>query len=249
MISLVINGLIKKIAEDYKSEGVAFETVYNSDLEMVSQYSKDFKYRAMFSQSDLELFRQEDLTKLHKDGYVLVLYNYSPFKRLHEGFNNTKHSLVFTDSPSKNPKFKSPKMVSNTQGRVVIESERDWETDSLKDGIVKDLVFGGFELSFKVLTSSTNIINTMQFIHVWKMQRHRSISMMFNFGADIGSHDFLYNTEYSDIVSVGHVDYNLYGNLQEMTFSVVLKGPFLSELSYKDPLLEKIVLTKDILHG
>lgn len=297
MISKAINAAIQNIVDTYGAYGIKMQSQYNSDLDMVSQYTKSLNIRSMLTETSLELLNKETLEALKKDSYVLLMYNYSPFKRSSTGrFNNINMEAVFdTNSPDSLDEFGKMKHLGSNEfsdffrllrdansisdweptvdGNNNIESSSypedrenvvfkvtglaleanstigainnddyvlfdangklfevtDQEVPEERVGNqVRDLVMGEIEFTVKVLTTSTTIINDLQFITVQKLQRNTPFDITLDFGAPVNEHTFEFGTTFEEIDSVGHVDYQAYGNLQHLTFTFKIEGPFFS---------------------
>jgi len=251
MLDLVINKVMTHLETFYKEYNIQFKVQYNSDLDMLTQYSRSLDTRSLFGKSDLSLISQSDLETLQKDSNILLMYNYSPLKRVEDKFNNINFEAVFDP---RNPngiqemsKFSKAEKVDGSDSVEFLEvirerNNQDVSGDTPTDSTIRDMVYAEIEFTCKFLCDSSRIMNDLQFLHIQKLQRQRSLEMSFDFGGDIGKVDFPYNVEFQPIDTIGHIDYNQYGNLQELTFTYKIQGPFFSSYSTKFPMIEAIDL-------
>ncbi len=296
MLSKAINSAMQNIVNTFAEYGIKVQSQYNSDLDMISQYTKSWNVRSVFKETELELLSKDQVEALKKESYILMMYNYGPFRRNSEGRgNNINMEVVFnTNSPESEKEFGKLKKLGSNQFsdffRMLREDKyKEWtptvdgsnnilkssypadreETIFRVTGLgsdagspigtisnddyvlfdengllsevtdlevpperkanhVRDMVLGEIDLTVKVLTSSTDLINDIQLLHVMKLQRNNPFYIDLDFGPDVGEHEFQYGTDFPEIESVGHVDYMQYGNLQHITFTFTLKGPFFS---------------------
>lgn len=242
MLGPVIEGFLESVAKEFAKYGLTYETIYNSDLTLLAEYSRSLNLRSMFSSTDLELLPENLVDKLKGESYNLMMYNYSPFRRSKERMNNINFSAVFDHTNEQGlEEFKKLKEIhTNAELDTFFQTLRDIPSN-IQDPIVRDLVMGEVDLTFKVLSYNTDFIQQMQFLYVQSLQRNVATDVKFDFGA-AGEHDFEFETEFQDISTVGHVDFAKFGNLQEMTFTVTLKGPFFSFYSYKTKYIKEIAL-------
>ena len=250
MLDAIINKTMKHITTFFKEYELNFNVQYNSDLDMLSQYSKSLDTRALFGNTDLKLINEDDIKALKKDGHILLMYNYSPLQRVEDKFNNINFEAVF--NPQDQSGLKEINRYVNQEGMNQDEAEeqiaflssvRKLNEDETLEHTVRDMIYGKIDFTCKFLSSSSKNINELQFLHIQKLQRNHEIEMSFDFGGDIGRVEFPYQTKFQAIESIGHIDYVTYGNLQELTFTFTIEGPFFSSYSTKMPILEQIDLT------
>ena len=244
MLDIVINKTIKSLETFYKSYNIPFIAQYNSDLDMLSQYSKSLQTRSIFGSSDLSLMTQANLDLLNKDSNILLMYNYSPLRRVEHKFNNINFEAVFDPrNPSGvNEISKLEKQAPEGDEVEFMQAIRQLNPDEPRDFTVRDMVYGEIDFTCKFLCDKSSVMNELQFLHIQKLQKNREIELEFNFGGDIGKVEMPYQTHYEPIESIGHIDYNTYGNLQQLTFTFKLEGPFFSSYSSTTPILEGIDL-------
>jgi len=239
MISKLINGFVSVVSNTIKSYGIPLESQYNSDLDMITEYSKSMKLRTIFSNNtDLTLLDDTQIAELSNTSYNLMMYKYSPLKRDDNRFNNIDIELVF-NSNKLEPMSKLNFEGVDENWRFLYNKFRKLNDDN-KDGLVRDVIFGSIDITFKILSSSTDQINDMQMIYLQKLQRVVSLPIELDLGSDIGVHTFKYSVEFDDISDIGHIDRKSYGNLQQITFSGKISGPIFSSYIKKVPFLEKI---------
>jgi len=246
MLDLTINKTMEHLASFYEDYNIKFAVQYNSDLDMLSQYSRSLDTRSFFGKSDLSLIKQADLEMLQKDSNILLMYNYSPLKRVEDKFNNINFEAVFDPrNPDRDKELVKFARSEDTDEEAVewIKGMRDMNSDEgYTDYTVRDMVYAEIDLTCKFLCDSSRIINDLQFLHIQKLQRQRSLDLEFDFGGDIGKQSFPFQLKFETIDSIGHIDYNQYGNLQELTFSFNLQGPFFSSYSTKFPMMSGLDL-------
>jgi len=247
MLDLVINKMMNYLGDFYKEYYIEFTVQYNSDLDMLSQYARSLNTRAIFGRSDLDLISKEDLAILRKDSNILLMYNYSPLRRVEDKFNNINFEAIFDPRDNQGTKelskFVRQEIVQDEDGYSTVEFLKKIRAVNNDEGLeltIRDMVYGTIDFTCKFLCDSTKIMNDLQFLYIQKLQRKRSLEMTFDFAGDIGEVDFPYNIKFKDIDSIGHIDYNQYGNLQELTFTFTLEGPFFSSYSTKHPLIDVI---------
>lgn len=310
MISKTINALVQAIVTEFAKYGIRMDAMYHPDLEAVTQYTKSLNLRSMFKEQQIDLLTPEQVDNLKKKSYVLMLYNYSPFRRSETPrMRNLNMQLVFDpNTPESLDEFGKLRQVANDDMNLFFRMVRDanalpaWTpsvdgannvdpssypadragvTYVVKDldvepantplgnisnwdkvvfdsngvlsevidssepppplpGQCRDMVMGQIQLDFKILTSDTDLINDMQFLHVAKLQRNKPLTVELDFGQSVGVHEFEYNTEFGEIEDVGHVDYASYGNLQHLTFTAAVDGPFFSFYSQDEHYIERV---------
>jgi len=243
MLDIVINKFVNEIEAWYKDYNLDFTVMYNSDLEMISQYTKSLSTRALFGNSDMSLLTEEDLIVANKESHILMMYNYTPLRKSEERLNNINFEAVFDPKNSRGlVEMDKLKKIGEDDMSRFFQKVRDLDEAHSKptDFIIRDMIYGEIELTFKLLTTSSRIINDLQFLYLNKLMRNRVIEMSFNMGQDIGQVEFDYTTTFRQVDSVGHIDYAQYGNLQELTFTAKLEGPFFSSYSKTFPMLDTV---------
>ena len=249
MIDKIINDFIKYLNATLSRYHIKYETLYNSDLEMVSQYSKSLSVRSLFNQGDLKLIREDDFDKLQNKDYILCMYNYSPLSRVENRFNNINFEMVFNPRTPVEESLRQFGKLRESEGsdghlnlyHLVREGHVDAES---LEGHVRDMVYGTVNLNFKFMTVNTTALNDIQFIHNKTLQRNQSYSVLVRIGGR--DHEFEYKTSFEPIDQIGHIDYNSYGNLQQLSFSVAVEGPVFSFYTKdEDNLLDRIEVTVD----
>jgi hypothetical protein len=243
MLEPVIDGFLESLAKEFGKYGLTYETLYNSDLDLLSQYSQSLNLRSLFSTTDLSLLPEALVEKLKGQSYNQMLYNYSPFRRNKDRLNNINFNAVFDHTNEEGlSEFSKLKEIGNNELSFFFEALRKQPIpDEIKEPIVRDMVMGEIDLTFKVLSYNTSVIQNMQFIYVQSLQRNRTVYVDLDFG-QAGVHQFEYEVEFKDIDSVGHVDFAKFGNLQELTFTVRVGGPFFSFYQYHTKYIETIAL-------
>lgn len=255
MIGLITEAVLSHIVKIYNSYGLNLETQYNSDLDMVTAYSTSLNLRHLFADKDLQGMAPEDLEQLKGDSYNLMMYKYSPLKRLEDRFNNFDLSLVF-DSPADQSEHLGEwsKLKNIYSGREeqqpwieLFEKIRTVNESEIEDPYVKDMVMGEIEYTFKVISSSTSFMDYAQFLHVSKLNRGSLIiEIPLDFG-EAGSHEFDYTLTVDPIDSNGHIDYLRFGNLQHLTFSAKITGPVFSFYQTREKYIKEVSLRASVL--
>jgi hypothetical protein len=202
----------------------------------------------MFASTDLDLLPEELVGRLKKDSYNHLMYNYSPFRRNADRMNNIDFEAVFDHTKEDGLEELEKLKKIGTDGISVFFQELRDVPDDIDSPVVRDLVMGEVDLTFKILSYNTSFIQNMQFLHVQKLQRNRPIEVTLDFG-EAGQHEFEYEVEFKPIDTVGHVDFAKFGNLQELTFTVKLSGPFFSFYQRHTHYIEEIALELKFLSG
>lgn len=257
MLDIVIDAVLNDISQRFAKYGLPLETQYNSDLEMISQYTSSLNLRYMFQDKDLNLLSQSDLKNLGSESYNLLLYKYSPLKKEENRFNNLNLQLVFDPEVDQKEVGNIGPWQPTTQTEPDFDEDGNWyqlfnkirsvnEAD-VEDPYVKDLVMASITLTFKLLTSSTDYVNKAQFLYVSQLhKRNPIITIPLDLGG-AGTHEFEYTTDYTEIDDVGHVDYQRFGNLQHLTFSTTITGPIFSFYQTREKYLKEIDLKLSVL--
>ena len=237
MIELTINKTLKYIENIYRKYGIDFTIEYNSDLEMITQYTRSLNTRTFFKNTDLQLINNLDLNNLNQESYILLMYYFSPLRRLQDRLNNINFEVVFSKPIPENTKFKKIDKYKTVNPEQIdfLTFIRDPESQNSSNLIIRDLVIGQLDFNCKFLTTSTKLINELQYIFVSQIQKLTSINLDFDFGADIGRIIIPFQTTFNNIEQIGHIDYNSFGNLQHLTFSFTISGPFFSTYVYSSP--------------
>lgn len=319
MIEKTINALVQGVVTAFARYGIRMQAIYNPDLDNMTEYTKSYSLRHLFKEQQLDLIGKKQLEELKKESYVLLMYNYSPLRRVENRLNNFDMSVVLNpNTPESLGEFGKLKLVAQDEFNQFYRMIRDanslpewfpelapngtdilldfppdanskvfvvkglpdnfsantplgliknWdravfdeygrfieivgedEPPTPKDGSCRDLMMGQIELTFKILTSSTRIINDMQFVYVSKIMRNLPLTIPLDFGEGVGVHEFEYSTEFGEIDSVGHVDYTTYGNLQHLDFSGVIEGPFFSFYSSREPYIMTVEVQSKFFGG
>ncbi len=243
MLDVVVEGFLSAMAKQLATYGITYDSHYNSDLDLITQYSQSLNLRSMFASSDLSLIPQDLVEKLKGDSYNHLMYNYSPFRRQADRMNNINFEAVFdkSDEEASIGEMSKLRKIAEDVGVVsFFQALRDIP-DDVDSPAVRDMVMGEVDLTFKVLSYRTDFIQKFQFIHVKNLQRNIPIEVSMDFGS-AGKHEFEYEVEFQEIDGVGHVDYARFGNLQQLTFSVKVKGPFFSFYQRRAGYIKEIAL-------
>lgn len=244
MLSLIISKFNEGLVDFFNEYGIDYDIQYNSDLDMISQYSKSLNVRSLFSQSDLNLIQQSDLDKLCKNTYNLMMFNYSPLNLTDWRNRNTNLSLVLNPNSKEGLEALGGMVQTSDWSDDLIQTFKSIRTLNAehKDGIVRDAIIGKFDLTYKFLTTSTELINRFQFLYLRHYRNLSAVALDFDFGEKHEKESITYNVEASDLESVGHVDYNAFGSLQELTFTIKLEGLILSFYNYAEKYLAEVDL-------
>ena len=245
MISKIYNEFVKYIITYFKEYDYDIQTQYNSDIGIIKQYVSSINYRYMYK--DVDLFDEKTIKKLHKESYILMLYKYNPIKKNPDMFNNINFELVFDPKETMKTKMewnkiKDPNVIQYLRG---IKENYNTTPD---DYPVRDMIFADFEMDFEIITSSTNIINDLQFLYLFKFaNKSMGFDIEFIIDDDIEPITFNYNITFEEISEIGHIDFQQYGNIQHLTFNAKITGPVLSNFESRTKPIKKVNLVMDFL--
>lgn len=246
MIDKVITSYLQSVSDRFGEYGLDVDVQYNSDLDMISQYTQSINLRSMFARDGLDLISQEDLRKLNKDSYILMMYNYAPLKRVEDRLNNINFEAVLDHDIAawSDLKRKDPQLAGEVERMQAIREEATGDPTTFQ---VRDMLYGEISFTHKILTTSTKIMNDLQFLYVQKIQRNKPFNLEVTLGSGLEPIELDYLTRFDDINDIGHIDYQKYGNLLQITFSSTIQGPFFSNYTKSTPILSKIDLSINIV--
>jgi len=246
MISKVITSYLQDVSDRFGKYGLNINVQYNSDLDMISQYTQSISLRSMFAKDELDLISQEELERLNKDSYILMMYNYSPLRRVVDRLNNINFEAVLDDNKSAwlDLQRKEPQLASEVEHLQKIREEAAGDPTTYQ---IRDMLYGEISFTHKILTTDTQIMNNIQFLYVQKLQRNQPFNLEVTLGKGLEPIELEYMTKFEDIDSIGHIDYQRYGNLLHVTFNSTIQGPFFSNYTKTVPKLNKIDLSINIV--
>jgi len=234
MLSIVHNKFVEFIVTVFEKYGIKLQAQYNSEIGLIKQYIGSLNYRYMYKDK-LPSLTEDDIKAVNS--YNLLLYKYHPLKKVDNRLNNINLELVFTGQI---PEFEVQKIDSNYYEFVKYLRE-------LNDKhIVRDAILGEIEYEFQILSTNTDLINEMQFIYNKELRNPRIFTIKFTFEGIDEPLELTYQVWMEDIEDVGHVDYENYGNLQQISFSGKIEGPILSSYQTEIPSLKEIDLIIDV---
>ena len=234
MLEIVHNKMAEFIVKTFEKYGINIQAQYNSEIGIIKQYIGSLNYRYMYRDLTLPGLTDEDLEKLQKESYNLLLYKYSPLKKTDDRLNNISFEAVFTTEMSD---FQKIKIEDENVLEFVKYIREEINTDP-NNYIVRDLILGTINYEFQIISSSTKIINDLQFLYCKEFLRPRIFTITVLIGDKPIELDYQVNFE--EISDVGHIDFEKYGNLQQLSFTCELTGPILNNFESEYPTLKEI---------
>jgi len=241
MLSRLHHEVMKFIVLELSKFNIKMDVKYVPSLDMLNQYLTSLNYKKLFTLDEIINLTDEELQKMHKESYNLLMYNYSPFQRVDDKFNNINLE-VFFNNPDVDikSKFKEKAILKETGFYEVIQYIREKQLEDPNFEVpFRDAMYGKVSYECKFLTFSTRIMNDFQFIYLRHFNRLRNIEFEVNIGDGLEPIEMDFNISFLDIDSVGHIDYTKYGNLLQVSFKCNVYGLMLSNyVKYKKPLKE-----------
>ena len=241
MISKIHNSLVSLITNTFENYGVKLQAQYNSDIDMIKQYINSLNLRYMYKDSTLPGLTDDDLIKLNKKSYNLLLYKFGPFKKSERGQNFKNLALLFDPNTTGTDFVKNN--VTDPDFYQFISFIREVNQ---QDFVVRDGFFGQAEYEFTIMSSNTELMNHIQFIYLSQLSNINKLSLTLE--TPIEPLELEYFLEFDEISEFGHIDYERYGNLQHLSFSCRLEGLVLSNYKYIEPKLNKIDIGLDVIN-
>lgn len=217
----ILNSLVQYLRKDISKRGLDFISKYSTDVNLISEYSKSFRLREIYKD---QLFVEDDLKYLkdkqkNKDAIVL-LYNRSPLQRYDGAFGNQKFTTSTSTRPA--PLIEGQKIVDNDFSEYLSELK-----DFTDNEVILDLFVGKMDVNFNFITNSTYSVNKLEFMYMrdW-FQRPKSMTVIFKPNPNVEPLELTYNIYPNEITAFGQIDYRTYGDLNQMSFSMEVKGVF-----------------------
>ena len=241
MLSKLHHEVMKFIVFEMEKFGIRMDVKYVPSLEMLDQYLTSLNYKKLFTLDEIINLTDEELKRLEKESYNLLMYKYSPLQRIDDKFNNINLEVYFTN-PNVNlrSKFEEVAILKETGFYEVIQYLREKKLEDPNFQIpFRDAMYGKVSYNCKFLTFSTDIMNNFQFLYLKHFNRLKHLSFEIDVGDGIEPIEMDFNITFSDIEDIGHIDYTKYGNLLQVTFNCNVYGLILSNyVKYKKPLKE-----------
>lgn len=241
MLSKLHHEVMKFIVFEMGKFGINMDVKYVPSLDMLDQYLTSLNYKKLFKLDEIINLTDEELKKMQKESYNLLIYKYSPLQRIEDKFNNINLEVYFTN-PDVDIKSRF-KEVAILQESGFYEVMQYLKEKQLKDSNFqvpfRDALYGKVSYNCKFLTFSTDIMNNFQFLYLKHFSRLKHIIFEIDVGDGIEPIEMDFNITFSDIEDAGHIDYTQYGNLLQVSFNCNVYGMILSNfVKYKKPLKE-----------
>ena len=240
MISKLHHEVMKFIVFTMGKYGIKMDVKYVPSLDMLNQYLTSLNYKKLFTLEELTNLTEEELKKLQKESYNLLMYKYSPLRRVEDKFNNIDLEIYFEDYDKVKSRFKEKQILEESGFYEVIQFVRQKKLEDPDFKIpFRDALYGAVSYECKFLTYSTDIMNNFQFLYLKKFGKQRTLTMELIVDEDIEPIELDFNITFSNIEDIGHIDYTKYGNLLQVSFNCNVYGMFLSNfVDYVKPLKE-----------
>ncbi len=210
MIRNVISKYLSNIHEVLNEHGVVFESKYSTDVSLISEYTKSYKFRNIFG--DNKILQPEDMNKVTSaPNFALLLYNRKPFGKWADVGNNVQ--------------IEAEGISSDQNGVLTLENP---ETD-VTNLQLRTAMYGQVQLTCKIMTSNTSTLEMLEYLisHHF-LRKNPKISVTLELGDGIDQIEVDYNTVHDEIDEFGFIDNRSYGDLQQLSFSVTIHGIFFS---------------------
>ena len=229
MVSKLHKTISEFVAKKFNTYGLKLGVQFYPDLDTVTLYSKSLDLRSMFKDTDLLNLDEEQLKKIQKESYNLMLYNYGALNRIQGRMNNQNLEIYFKplSEQDKEQYFHLAKTEEVDPGAIDFIYEKDNVDSSSNEYLVRDCIIGTLTYQFKILTYSTDMLNNFQSIYLMAFGKTKKISMeavlAYSYREEL---DYL--LKFSEITDASIIDYTKYGNLQQMSFSIDVEGAIFS---------------------
>ena len=240
MLSKIINLMVSHINNVYGEYGLNINAQHDADMNVISEFSHNFRYRQQYS--DYELFKDSDMDKFKNNSYILMLYNFGAMELDKDRLNNIRFEAVFNN---KQNAISSMNRI-DTDGELNQLAKYVREINENDDFEVRDMIMCNIPFEFKILTSNIKLMDAIQFIYLSRIMRNNTLPLSIQFSDDTDLLDMEYNTNFEPLSDFSFVDRQKYGDLMQIDFSGMINGPIFSSFSKKEKVLREINMTLNI---
>lgn len=234
MINIAVSKFFKDLKEKMNEYGIIFDVKYSSDVDLISEYTKSFRLRTLMN--DYKLINDSDMTKLNDNpNYVVGLYKRGSIGKIEDMVNNMNIEVII-----------DPKQVDNLlSGQQILDLKTELDVHDIE---IRSAISGQVEVKCKLLTANSNTLELLEFLLMEQYIRRNPIIQLFlKITPDSDPIEFEYNTKFEAVDEYGLIDTKSYGDLQQISFSFVFYGVFLSMFKKSDKTISSVEFLSELI--
>lgn len=233
----MINAVATKFLKDFKAKlesyGIVVDLKHSNDLSLISEYTKSFRLRNIIK--DRELMTEGDLALLRDTpNFTIGLYNRSPIRQIEDyGKNIPLQGMLYSSGVTSNA----------VDTDVLLSSMTEFVPSDIE---IRRVLPASFDLKVKMMASNSTALEIIEFLYVSEyVGKQITTNFEIDFGPEYEPLEFDYNVSCAEIDEYGVIDYTAYGDLQQVSFSVTVKGLFLSMFKRIDKSISEYTFVQD----
>jgi len=261
MLGKIIQSFFNQLdTQMFKPIGLVSSATYAQDSDsdtIAEKFTKDYNIALNLSNEELDKTTQElEDNLIHP---ISFYYKYSPIRLAKRG--NIRSDFVINFGEQLPPiLYKEWEDLKNIEvpeeDRFTLAGYQYVETfktkrdpadgvniDQIQDDLIaRKAVNIEFDLDITMITTSTEIVNLFQIL--WLVDYHNKVNTIPVEIELLNNKKFIldFDIQASEILESGHIDYELYGDLQIVRISITISGIYVLPFAKKLNLLEKIDL-------
>lgn len=234
MINIAVSKFFKDLKEKMNEYGIISDVKYSSDVDLISEYTKSFRLRTLMN--DYKLINDSDMTKLNDNpNYVVGLYNRKSIAKIDDMANNIKIDAIINPYQPNN----------EILGKQVLELKTELQVFDID---IRSAIYGQIEVKCKLLTANSNTLELLEFLLMDNyIKKNPLIQLSLKMSPTSEPIEFDYNTKFDAIDEYGLVDTKSYGDLQQISFSFVFYGVFLSMFKKSDKTISSVEFLSELI--